>query len=69
MSVRLRGLRAAIWPRCYCSAAGCATGAGGGLPDEPVLKDYEPKRWVGTPKSGLRMIVQEDHSQPAGRRS
>jgi zinc protease len=45
-------------------SAGCATGAGGGLPDDPVLKPYEPKRWVGTPKSGLRVIVQEDHSSP-----
>jgi hypothetical protein len=43
------------------SAAACATN---GLPDDPVLKEYEPKRWVGTPKSGLRVIVQEDHSAP-----
>ena len=45
-------------------SAGCATGGAGGLPDDPVLKPYEPKRWVGTPKSGLRIIVQEDHSSP-----
>jgi zinc protease len=42
-------------------AAGCATG---GLPDQPVLRDYNPQQWVGTPKSGLRVIVQEDHSSP-----
>jgi zinc protease len=42
-------------------AASCATG---GLPDQPVLRDYNPEQWVGTPKSGLRIIVQEDHSSP-----
>ncbi len=40
---------------------GCASA---GLPDQPVLKDYNPDQWVGTPKSGLRIIVQEDHSSP-----
>src|SRR5688572_21898093 len=58
-----RPVRAAIAALLLLSA-GCATGAGGGLPDDPVLKPYEPKRWVGTPKSGLRVIVQEDHSSP-----
>jgi zinc protease len=45
------------------AGTGCAT-AGSGLPDDPVLGNYEPTRWVGTPKSGLRIIVQEDHSSP-----
>jgi zinc protease len=58
-----RPLRATIAALLLLSA-GCATGLGAGLPDEPKLGDYEPKRWVGTPKSGLRIIVQEDHSSP-----
>ena len=40
---------------------GCATG---GLPDRPELKPYEQKQWVAPLKSGLRVIVQEDHSSP-----
>ena len=60
----------AVCVSCLCSMLPeLAPPGGSGLPDEPVLKDYEPKRWVGTPKSGLRIIVQEDHSSPAGRRS
>jgi zinc protease len=43
------------------SVGGCAAA---GLPDQPVLKDYNPEQWVGTPKSGLRIIVQEDRSSP-----
>jgi zinc protease len=57
-----RGACAAL--ACSILASACATGSGAGLPDDPVLKPYEPKRWVGTPKSGLRVIVQEDHSSP-----
>jgi predicted Zn-dependent peptidase len=41
--------------------AGCATG---GLPDRPELKPYEQQQWVAPLKSGLRVIVQEDHSSP-----
>ena len=51
-----RELRSCCWRRLGCAAAG--------LPDQPVLKDYDPEQWVGTPKSGLRVIVQEDHSSP-----
>jgi zinc protease len=43
------------------AALACASA---GLPDQPVLKEYNPEQWVGTPKSGLRIIVQEDHSSP-----
>lgn len=42
-------------------SAGCATG---GLPDKPELKPYEQPQWVAPLKSGLRVIVQEDHSAP-----
>jgi zinc protease len=41
---------------------GCATG--GGLPDAPVVKNYEPVEWVSNLKSGLTVIVKEDHSAP-----
>jgi zinc protease len=44
--------------------AACATGGAGGLPDSPVVKDYEAKEWVAPLKSGLRVIVKEDHSAP-----
>jgi zinc protease len=40
---------------------GCATG---GLPDAPVVKDYAPTEWVANLKSGLTVIVKEDHSAP-----
>ncbi|HEY0713295.1 MAG TPA: insulinase family protein, partial [Polyangia bacterium] len=40
----------------------CATG--GGLPDEPVMKPYEPVEWVANLGSGLRVIVKEDRSAP-----
>jgi zinc protease len=42
-------------------ATGCATG---GLPDKPELKPYDQAQWVAPLKSGLRVIVQEDHSAP-----
>jgi zinc protease len=38
--------------------------AAAGLPDAPVLKPYEPKRWVAPLKSGLRVLVEEDRSAP-----
>jgi zinc protease len=41
-----------------------ACASGGGLPDEPVMKPYEPVEWVAPLKSGLRVIVKEDRSAP-----
>ncbi len=40
---------------------GCATS---GLPDEPIMKKYEPTQWVSNMKSGLKVIVKEDRSAP-----
>src|SRR5262245_55736819 len=50
-------------------ALACAMATLGGcaatqLPDEPKLKDYELPQWVSPMKSGLRLVVQEDHSAP-----
>ncbi len=41
--------------------AGCAATT---LPDEAKAKSYEPVMWVSPQKSGLQVIVQEDHSAP-----
>ncbi len=49
---------------CFCVlvlACGCAAT---GLPDKPVLKDYALSQRDFPLKSGLRVVVQEDHSSP-----
>lgn len=47
-------------------AAGAAGCAATGLPDRPVFKDYELKQtdFSRSLKSGLRVVLQEDHSAP-----
>src|SRR4051812_6070772 len=56
-----RTLRAAVL-LALVPSGGCATT--GGLPDAPVVKNYEPTEWVSNLKSGLTVIVKEDHSAP-----
>ncbi len=46
---------------CTFLAMGCAASA---LPDKPILKDYELAQRDFPLKSGLRVLVQEDHSAP-----
>jgi zinc protease len=60
----LLDLRRLALPLVTVVASACATGGGGGLPDSPVIKDYDAPEWVAPLKSGLRVIVKEDHSAP-----
>src|SRR4051812_23316229 len=50
-----------LWSLIAVSFAGCAAA---GLPDNPVLKPYDLKQTDFPLKSGLRIVVQEDHSAP-----